>query len=560
MINLNDDSDDDRLQWQDGELTRSWVNKHSKRYRPSRRRHHHVEFDDSDSYTDDDEFDDYSTRSRAQRYRRQASLSPARSWCCCGLCFLPLVVLVAVLIGVGADFNTLQDLGSSGITNSTVVVDAALDMMSRAEHHVAVLRAALMAVPNSTSLHAHHSATSASSTSASHTRTRAVQPHASGDIELHSSQMESSMGRHHAWTMPRSPATAIAGGSKGTHTPRPFLPPPPPLDTSSFAWSDMTDASDHGPRRTHPHTMSHPSTPGPASEKAGPPPPQREAVGDAVVGAGAAEGEADYDHRRDHRVLPPLPPLPPPIATLLMPAQGQPPHASSQALPGASSPTPAPDASTAPGGPTSGSATPRGTAPACTSAMPNDVSTPQCQHFCRSHSAKTHCSWCKCKRCSFCATQPGEPGRGGAAAVLPGPALSATEAFAPQIGAPVMKPRGLPAIRGPATPSAHRTPASPSGTTPSAHRTPASASTGMPSVAIDGPPSPRPTASTSSVPRGGGASASACVSSHDNDVHTAQCQSFCQSKAARGHCSWCKCKRCSFCTSSSARLASNGVA
>ena len=54
------------------------------------------------------------------------------------------------------------------------------------------------------------------------------------------------------------------------------------------------------------------------------------------------------------------------------------------------------------------------------------------------------------------------------------------------------------------------------------------------------PPPPRPAPRPKPI-------ATSCVSEHENDVPNAQCQAFCRSTAARGHCSWCKCRKCSFC-------------
>lgn len=41
--------------------------------------------------------------------------------------------------------------------------------------------------------------------------------------------------------------------------------------------------------------------------------------------------------------------------------------------------------------------------------------------------------------------------------------------------------------------------------------------------------------------------ASQCVSAYKTDTHTAQCQTFCNSKFRRFHCLWCKCRACDFC-------------
>jgi hypothetical protein len=38
----------------------------------------------------------------------------------------------------------------------------------------------------------------------------------------------------------------------------------------------------------------------------------------------------------------------------------------------------------------------------CSSSLPNDVPHAQCQSFCRPLAAKSHCRWCKCRRCSYC--------------------------------------------------------------------------------------------------------------------------------------------------------------
>ena len=38
----------------------------------------------------------------------------------------------------------------------------------------------------------------------------------------------------------------------------------------------------------------------------------------------------------------------------------------------------------------------------CASSKPNDVPHAECQRFCDAHSAKSHCLWCKCRRCSYC--------------------------------------------------------------------------------------------------------------------------------------------------------------
>ena len=38
----------------------------------------------------------------------------------------------------------------------------------------------------------------------------------------------------------------------------------------------------------------------------------------------------------------------------------------------------------------------------CSSSKPNDVPHAECQRFCDAHSAKSHCLWCKCRRCSYC--------------------------------------------------------------------------------------------------------------------------------------------------------------
>ena len=46
-----------------------------------------------------------------------------------------------------------------------------------------------------------------------------------------------------------------------------------------------------------------------------------------------------------------------------------------------------------------------------------------------------------------------------------------------------------------------------------------------------------------------------CFSAIPNDVPHAQCQSFCNAKNAKGHCRYCKCRRCPFCTSSSTAAA-----
>ena len=38
----------------------------------------------------------------------------------------------------------------------------------------------------------------------------------------------------------------------------------------------------------------------------------------------------------------------------------------------------------------------------CSSNKPNDAPHAECQRFCNAHSAKSHCMWCKCRRCSYC--------------------------------------------------------------------------------------------------------------------------------------------------------------
>lgn len=41
--------------------------------------------------------------------------------------------------------------------------------------------------------------------------------------------------------------------------------------------------------------------------------------------------------------------------------------------------------------------------------------------------------------------------------------------------------------------------------------------------------------------------ANQCVSIHQSDTPTAQCQTFCNDKFKKFHCVWCKCRACSFC-------------